>query len=107
MREMTDEQCIQIINLWGWHKHPQGWYDGDFKIGQLNYARDEKDWIKRKVNSWEGFGRTVEVMAGKKLSPDDLQELSVIYEAYLAGSITHVELWEATHIAALWVIDER
>ena len=63
---MTNEQCIKVVNLWGWYKTPQGWYDGDIKIDHLNYTMDEHDWIKRKVNSWEGFGRTVEAMDAKR-----------------------------------------
>ena len=54
-----------VKKVWGWYLHNGVWYDGDFKIDQLNYSRDQNTWIKHKVFSWEGYGKTLEAMESR------------------------------------------
>ena len=65
---LTDAQCKKVVTrIWGYYKTPQGWFVVDDKIDTLNYARDEKYWIRSKVNSWEGIGKTLETIASKNI----------------------------------------
>ena len=67
---MTNDQCIEIAEkVWGWgnlnekynddrHEHTR--YLPECVEWEMNYSFGE--WIKELVNSWQGFGRTVEAI---------------------------------------------
>lgn len=97
---LSTKQSIQVVTkIWGWYKAPQGWYDGDFKIDQLNYAGNENWWIQNKVNSWEGFGKTMEAMARRDRLT--IKEFANPYTDYLRSRISEEELFERIQLAAL------
>jgi len=121
---MTNEQCIAVAEkVWGWTRNEYGnWCESD---GHETYIIDSSagDWdkqLEKQVNSWQGFGRTVEAMAKKGsqlcIEYDDkwgCDELGFSYKAEFYaikeninsdGSWNPMEpktLIEATHLAAL------
>jgi len=74
---LTNEQCIEVVEkVWGLVKHSS--LSGTWARGQdinvpVKYLINLKTWnlaeLQEEVNSWQGFGRTVEAMAGKQLDP--------------------------------------
>ena len=101
---MTNDECIEVAEkVWGWESLEE--YDkwgspgDDVPIG-MHWSIDA---IEREIESWSGFGRTVEAMAGK----DQYQfavDTRVLLEAFIVGAIPKEELWERTHLAALEAI---
>ena len=60
---MIDEHCIAVAKeVWRWEQ--VGDPDADELIGDGFYWTYSK--VKREVNSWQGFGRTMEAMKGKQ-----------------------------------------
>ena len=100
---LTSEQCIEVAEkVWGWVKHPQGWYypGPEIKIDQLNYARDEKAYIESQVNSWQGFGRTVEAMAEEGFKFGYSNGVAYFFNEQIQVEIEG-DMILATHLAAL------
>jgi len=117
---MTDEQYIQVMELWGWKLIEGDWYQ----------PTPNTDWpkglkvctaagIKSEVNSWSGFGRTVEAMAEKDkyLYINDKWDLC-FYDGPFSVNEDGSDLLtfakedlnsmiQATHLAALESIDAR
>lgn len=57
---MTNEQCIEIAEkVWGWPTIQGYWVNPETEKPVFN------DGLREEVNSWQGFGRTVEAMAEK------------------------------------------
>ena len=74
---LNNDQCEQVVEeIWGW-----------------GYKEHEHREI---VNSWEGFGLTVEA-----IDATDSEFYGNSLNSYIRGEITKTELWEATHLAAL------
>jgi len=102
---LTNSQYIQVVELWGWTLIDGDWYqptpNPDWPQG-LKVCTETG--IKSEVNSWSGFGRTVEaIRASKHFAAKD--RLMRMYEGYLQRGITKEMLWERTHLAALEAID--
>lgn len=76
---LNNEQCEVAEKVWG-------------------IDDPEPEWIKKEINSWQGFGRTLEAMAGGNII---IESVAKHYTDYLRGAITKEELWERTHLAAL------
>lgn len=103
---MTNSQCIEVVEkVWGWKRTGGKWRD----YPENNIWEDSKGsiiryWdglamtsIEQCVNSWTGFGRTVEAMAEKGL----------YFDSKNTGDWNPEEpktLIEATHLAALEAI---
>ena len=73
---MNQDQCIEVAEkVWGWKVSPYNdddiairWTEGTFEDGELG-GISAKQVFFSEFNSWEGFGRTVEAMAGRKYFP--------------------------------------
>ena len=71
---LTNDQCIQVAEkVWGWNIQKE-----QLKDQGSNYC-DIDNWLKGKVNSWSGFGKTVEAMAERgyfiKLKPSIIRDI--------------------------------
>jgi len=107
---MTNEQCITVAEkVWGLDSYQQ---DTEYQNHQW-YGHDSfpfEDFIKAEVNSWQGFGRTVEAMAEKKWVLSDSPDGGLCLFSHL-GKTRNLDLKddynnpkkliEATHLAAL------
>ena len=87
---LTNEQCIEIAEkVWGW------------KSAKKSDWRWES-YIATEVNSWQGFGRTLESLRANR---NDTAITIIKGEVgnYLRndGIDSEEELWEATHLAVL------
>ncbi|KKN38552.1 hypothetical protein LCGC14_0752470 [marine sediment metagenome] len=107
---MTLEQITAVAEeVWGWDKHssPGLWFDLNRVESKLRTLDD----LKLELESWSGFGRTVEAMADRefvllidntpgfvKLKPN---LISYSYEGGPVPKLTAKEIIEATHLAAL------
>ena len=119
---LTNDQCIQIAELWGWYEDTRGKSDRlwrsispDTGGGQL-FNIDE---LKEEVNSWSGFGRTVEAMGGKGffLRTCDYNVSGSDLEFYTPASAKSeiIDWWgtiptsliKATHLAALEAVNNE
>ena len=107
---LTNDQCIEVAEkVWWWKCKPhedRGWYTFS-EIDKFNYEYTYPiDWLRDEVNSWTGFGRTVEAMAGKgyAFSCDDGVVYFIKYgdqwEGFY-GVSPFKNFIEATHLAAL------
>ena len=91
---LTNEQCIKVAEkVWG----------REFKPDKGNEVF-ELTWLSDEVNSWQGFGRTVEALA--KVKPYYFESFTGNYSAYLQGRMEKETLWERTHLSALEVIKD-
>ncbi len=125
---LTNEQCIEIAEkVWGWSIVQ---VKGTTDLWHIDLSDDMYDIhaIKNKVNSWQGFGRTVEAMEkmetnfsrgfvftadglevefsrciGQKGEEDHYEPIHES-ESHLYYEIR--ELIKATHLAALEAINE-
>jgi len=80
---MTNDQCEQVVEeIWGW-----------------GYKEHEH---REMVNSWQGFGRTVEAMADNNNIIIDAAGKHFI--DYMLGRTSKEQLWGRTHLAALEAI---
>lgn len=96
---LTESQCIEVAEkIWGCHTNGSRWWRSKDDIQSHNIWLMDYDAIQKEVNSWTGFGRTVEAMAGKNII---IEVVAKHYTDYLRGAITKEQLWEATHLAAL------
>lgn len=116
--KMTNEQYIQVAEkVWGWrcsHHHTTNpeYYTFITEIGKRTLDMES---LRSLVNSWPGFGRTVEamtkrglhlIMVGKYVlfrSPDE----SFVIANRRIQIPSQGELIEATHLYALEAIDEK
>lgn len=111
---LTESQCIEIVDkLWGWNakKVESEWvYSDAYKHTGNGFTKEQ--WLKGEVNSWQGFGRTVEAMAGKKWVFTD-GEFYLCFLSHIGKQVPIVviddwndpkNLIEATHLAALEAI---
>ncbi len=116
---MINFQYIEVAEkVWGWYEDTRGsasrlWrsIDPDTGGGQL-FDIDE---LKEEVNSWQGFGKTVEAMAERNLyllvvgraihfkNPND----SFIMANTRVQIIDTEKLIEATHLTALEMVREK
>ncbi len=103
---LTNEQSIEIAEeVWGWKPETiagrKVWRESSLGgyTADLHYI----------VNSWQGFGRTVEAM----LTRDDLSPIQTfklfdtfvrILLSWLRNEINLQSFWESTHLAALEAI---
>ncbi len=56
---MTNSQCIEVAEkVWGWNNLP-----GIKPMNEWSELQRDPEYLKKQVNSWQGFGRTVEAMA--------------------------------------------
>ena len=84
---MNNNQCEQVVEeIWGW-----------------GYKEHEHREI---VNSWEGFGLTVEAMTGKGLTDNQLicYRFACVDIIDIGTNKTKEEFWERVHLAALEAI---
>lgn len=114
---MTSEQCDEIVRkVWGWENHDKEHFYSP--SGEPVWYPD-KARIEKMVNSWQGFGRTVEAMANgdengfwtldinmnmvtfiAHRSPQPITD--PIEKCWCSAGINEIPtLWEATHLAAL------
>ena len=100
---MTNEQCIAVAEKgWGWkHRAPDAlnldrWLSPGSEPGNYNQEYSADD-LKREVNSWSGFGRTLE----KSINPSSIWKFTTILREYLDGSLTKEQFIEAIHLVAL------
>ena len=101
---LTNEQCIEVAEkVWGWTYN---------QIGDNHcFGSEEDSWwgeniVQQKVNSWSGFGRTVEAMV-EHLGYDVKHRLASIIDAWGYDYEGTKGLIEATHLAALEAINEQ
>jgi hypothetical protein len=106
---LSTEQSIEVATkVWGWTQ------DLASKPSEPNLTVWEKPhtefacWehdIVKEVNSWQGFGRTVEAMAERYKNNAYQYNLRVRISnsilRYVQGEITKEELWQETNLAAL------
>jgi len=124
---LTNEQCIQVAEkVWGWKRKaedkatankegmPPRWIEpGSDPLKSIN--RLYNAWqLKHEIESWSGFGRTVEAMAEKKLNflvePSSVMfwsaDRSIQFAVpYTRNPFNKEHFIEATHLAALEAID--
>lgn len=107
---MTNSQHIEVAEkVWGWNPADCPYYK---KVAELlsdnddNFKVEATDLLRAEVNSWAGFGRTVEAMAEKGLYffniPNEIRHTDyrkVIFNKLSDRDIK--KLIEATHLAAL------
>jgi len=108
---MINEQCIEVAEkVWGWKlvptnfDDPEGtkvWVDDNNNVHPTFGIGDK---ALREVNSWQGFGRTMEAMRGHPERHTFHIKLQVATTGYLAESTGQSILFEATHLAALEAI---
>jgi len=117
---LTNEQCIKVAEkVWGWERHNL------ILLWDGSYTHNLKE-IREQIESWQGFGRTVEAMhEGKWLLLDALMVppcgnrrhtlsffsdgAGVFYpldeHGWIPGNPT--TLIKATHLAALEAIKDK
>lgn len=70
---LTNDQCIEIAKrIWGWREEI---FDEAPEIKYLQRQNENGQWqtvcqiheVKEIVNSWNGFGRTLEAMASERM----------------------------------------
>jgi len=93
---MTNSQYIKVAEMWGW-KHTSDGIWG--KAGHVQFCDHD---LEDEVNSWQGFGRTVEAIEAS----DVWDGFSIAVASYLAKYLEYAEfslddLFEAIHLAAL------
>ena len=119
---LSTEQCIEVAEMWGWKRK-------NFDAGYISTKVDEEWWVdergkrkfiaggprlKQEVNSWQGFGRTLEAMADK-LNIVSIHEyrkfvksvISAITESVWSRPFHFKHFIEATHLAALEAINNE
>jgi len=125
---LTEFQCIEIAEkVWGWEKvkfnstDPDSfdcWIDENRQLVCDDTVIDEH--ASKAVNSWQGFGRTVEAMDKLdyefQMSADKAlkKRWSVWFQSIddngfveVEGNHESADLIEATHLAALEAVNER
>ena len=114
---MTNSQYIEVAEkVWGWNPIPldsQNWTTSKGLDTRFLRHLSSRWNIEDEVNSWQGFGRTVEAMA-KNWGPHDVGPMQILIAKFkdnLARFILNQqdvdELIEATHLAALEAIDDK
>ena len=112
---MTNDQYIQVAEkVWGWV--------GEFWSEDAWETPDGNGWIGKindEVNSWSGFGRTLESMLKKCYwfepsfcTEHKCERISFVHETLASYPIHYKrdcleELIEATHLAALEVVKQE
>ncbi len=91
---MDSNQYIEVAEkVWGWDSHSDEFIEGDEQA------------LKKEVNSWQGFGRTVEAMDKTKTGLKKLmrfRKLALIaMDEMIAGETSISKGIETTHLAAL------
>ena len=103
---LTNDQCIQVVEkIWGWQSHQTGVYF--MPTGSVSVQALSPDELKNKVNSWQGFGRTVQRMRGHPNYGEFSVKCSIYLNGYLAEMTGVNYMFEATHLAALEVVREE
>ena len=120
---MTNSQCIEVAEkVWGWKKReadpatgseeyrPIYWYEPNEHPGQL-VPTCNLNQLKDEVNSWQGFGRTVEAMDKKGFRFGGTRFSIITAHQIKDFLIQKVDDWKdlktfipATHLAALEAI---
>ena len=111
---MTNDQCIQVAEkIWGWKRTGGKWKDHDNEIWEDENGGVIRYWdglsmmsIEQCVNSWSGFGRTVQRMRGHPNYGEFSVKCSVYLNGYLAEMTGVSYMFEATHLAALEAVRE-
>ena len=111
---LTNDQCIEIAEkVWGW---PMVQVKGTIDLWHIDLSDDMYDIhsIRNKVNSWSGFGRTVEAMAENGWYFQEVDFWKTVHLGFVGDSAEKFcvewdpekpkELIEATHLAALEAI---
>ena len=119
---LSESQCIEVADkVWRWKKRdasfglpeesrPLYWYEPSEKEGQLVPTFSGYQ-LKDEVNSWSGFGRTLEAMAGQGWFFQEVTFYRLIHLGFVSDSAEKVciewdpespkELITATHLGAL------
>lgn len=108
---LSNLQCVEVAEkVWGYKQEMA--YHGDNYLPSLVLSNLEpiaiRD-IQDEVNSWQGFGRTVEALQNQ-------QEIKYMAAIIIKGEIGNYlrrdgidsveELWKATHLAAIEAVKE-
>jgi len=100
---LTESQYIEVAEkIWGWERH-------DHQVGDKYYITIDSrilydDQLHKEVNSWEGFGRTMERFAGDmKYSPKFWALIKPIIAQYLINQADDAveQFFKQIHLAAL------
>jgi len=101
---MTDSQYIEVAEMWGWRRgkahNTIWWLDG---VTKQCWEPDSSALMDR-INSWEGFGRTVERFVGDmKNAPKFWALIKPIIAQYLMNQAKDSieQFFEQIHLAAL------
>jgi len=86
---MTNEQCIEVAEkVWGLSAdNILGEYNEYLCEVEYQTNKTKDEWLRDAVNSWQGFGRTVEAMEkrwGDKLNPMEEYMDSKIKDCHLS-----------------------
>lgn len=98
---MTNSQCIEVVEkVWGWeHTYdPKVPYPTHFFKSPNNDSFIGIERFKEQLNSWTGFGRTVEAMAERGIQFKQLMQMTGLH----GGSVI-----EAAHLVALEAIKDE
>jgi len=90
---LTDEQCIEIADkVWGW----------EFDVTRSKLNGMYLCGIQNQVNSWQGFGRTVEAMADRTHCAFYSKLKAHLAQYFMDESKEKLNgLFEMVHLAAL------
>ena len=95
VKMLTNEQCIEVAEkVWGWDLESWSDYSDCLTIGQ-------------EVNSWQGFGRTVEAMEEREFSLIKSEAGIEFYNVFKSAEVIIEppakanDIITATHLAAL------
>ena len=105
---MTDIEFAKAVaeNVW---KYIRSWDEQDQRYMWFSEEDSFEDRnIIEEVNSWEGFGRTVEAMTNMEfLSRGDVQRCHSASDNYFCKRSTKEEYWKSIHQAALDAVKEK
>ena len=107
---LTNEQCIEVAEkVWGWECKPRedhGWYTFS-GIDKFNYEYTYHiDWLIGQINSWKGFGRTVE-RAKRIIDGIFWAKFTTLYDNFITGRLPKEEFWAQSHLATLEALNEE
>ena len=94
---LSADQCVEVAKMWGWKRklfNGVPMWMGDPTKG--SWVAEE--YLPEMVNSWSGFGRTVEAMIARGGHPHDIIKKSCP---------TSERVIELTHLAALEAVREE
>lgn len=114
---MTNSQCIAVAEkVWEYKSWRECWKDFAetneyWRIDRLPVDNEirlglEKSILSGEVESWSGFGRTVEAMQSN-CNDQQKDRMCSTYEGFLNGGVSKEMLWERTHLAALEAMEQK